>query len=156
VTLRAAVIETVQVGLVPEQSPDQPSNFQFVAGDSVRVTVVLFAYGFAHVLPQLIVGLASPVTVPDPYFVTVSGQYVVPVKVAVTDRDWFMVTVQVVDMPEQLPPDQPVNDEVGELGVAVSVTDVVFAYPTSQVVPVLPLPMLASPQLTAFEFPLES
>ena len=46
--------------------------------------------------------------------------------VAVTVRDWLMVTMQVVEVPEQLPPDQPLN-VWPEVGVAVSVTLVASA-----------------------------
>ena len=45
---------------------------------------------------------------------------------AVTERAWFIVTVHVVAVPVQLPPDQPVK-VCPEPGVAVSVTDVFAA-----------------------------
>jgi hypothetical protein len=59
------------------------------------------------------------------------------VNVAVTERDWLIVTVHVVEAPEQLPPDQPTNVSAPS-GVAVSVTDVPLPWPTEQVVPVPP------------------
>jgi hypothetical protein len=70
-------------------------------------------------VPQLIPG---PVTRPLPVTVTDSVAVVgAVVKVAVTDFEVFMTTVQVVAVPVQEPP-QPVN-VAPALGVAVSVTD---------------------------------
>ena len=69
VTLRACVIETVQV-LVPVQSPLQPLNVEPAPAVAVRVTVVRLAIVAVQVVPQLM----SPgveVTVPFPILVTV-------------------------------------------------------------------------------------
>jgi hypothetical protein len=69
VTLRACVIETVQV-LVPVQSPLQPLNVEPAPAVAVRVTVVRLAIVAVQVVPQLM----SPgveVTVPFPILVIV-------------------------------------------------------------------------------------
>ena len=69
VTLRACIIETVQV-LLPVQSPLQPLNVESAPAVAVRVTVVRLAIVAAQVVPQLI----SPgveVTAPFPIFVIV-------------------------------------------------------------------------------------
>ena len=57
--------------------------------------------------------------------------------VAVTERAWFIVTTQGLVVPEQLPPDQPVNVWPAP-GVAVIVTLVPSPYPTSQMVVEVP------------------
>jgi hypothetical protein len=62
---------TVQVGLVPEQSPLQPPNVLPESGVAVKVTLVPPAEAVAQMEPQLIPdGLL--VTVPDPDLVTLS------------------------------------------------------------------------------------
>ena len=53
VTLRASVIETVQV-LVPVQSPLQPLNVESAAGVAVRVMVVRLVIVAVQVVPQVV------------------------------------------------------------------------------------------------------
>ena len=69
VTLRASVIETVQV-LVPVQSPLQPLNVESAPGVAVRATVVRLAIVAVQVVPQLMLA-GVEVTVPFPVLVTV-------------------------------------------------------------------------------------
>ena len=68
VTLRACVIETVQV-LVPVQSPLQPLNVEAVPAVAVRVTVVRLAIVAVQVVPQLMLA-GVDVTVPFPVLLT--------------------------------------------------------------------------------------
>ena len=112
VTDLAAVICTVQVGIVPLHAPPQLENVAPAAGVAVSVTVALTAGVVLQVvepLPQLI---PVPVTVPSPKTETVSRKpappAVPPAKVAVTLFDWFISTVQVVPDPPQAPV-QPVK-----------------------------------------------
>nr|WP_040335034.1 hypothetical protein [Candidatus Magnetobacterium casensis] len=72
VTLLAADIVTVQVALVPEQSPLQPVKVEPESAAAVRVTEVSLAKPAEHVEPQLIPD-GELVTVPEPVpdFVTV-------------------------------------------------------------------------------------
>jgi hypothetical protein len=65
VTLRAAVMLTVQVALVPEHAPLQPVKVAPGAGAAVRVTEVPDEYEALQVLPQAI-PLGAEVTVPLP------------------------------------------------------------------------------------------
>ena len=69
VTLRACVIETVQV-LVPVQSPLQPLNVESAAGVAVRVMVVRLVIVAVQVVPQLMLA-GVEVTVPFPVLVIV-------------------------------------------------------------------------------------
>ena len=108
-TLRAAVMTTVHVVAFPEQAPPQPVKVWPLAGVAISVTLVPELKVALHVvapLPQL---MLVPVTLPAPATETVSGSPLVPpVKVAVTLSDWVNVTVQLVTVPEQAPP-QPVK-----------------------------------------------
>jgi hypothetical protein len=72
VTLRASVIETVQV-LVPVQSPLQPLNVESAAGVAVRVMVVRLVIVAVQVVPQLMLA-GVEVTVPFPVLVTVKTE----------------------------------------------------------------------------------
>ena len=69
VTLRACVIETVQV-LLPVQSPLQPLNVESAVGVAVRVMVVRLAIVAVQVVPQLMLA-GVEVTVPFPVLVIV-------------------------------------------------------------------------------------
>lgn len=78
VTFLAADMVTVQVGEVPEQSPDQFAKVELAAGEAVRVTLVPEVYGAEQVAPQSIPeGLE--LTVPLPFFVTDNVYGPVPV-----------------------------------------------------------------------------
>ena len=124
VTERAAVIETVQVLVVPVHAPLQPANVEPLAAAAVSVTFVLLATLAEHTVPQL---MPPPDTVPAPvpFFATLS-ENVLPelLKVAVTERAWVIDTLHVVAVPLQAPL-QPANVEP-LAAAAVSVTDVPF------------------------------
>ena len=72
VTLRACVIETVQV-LVPVQSPLQPLNVESAAGVAVRVMFVRLVIVAVQVVPQLMLA-GVEVTVPFPVLVIVKTE----------------------------------------------------------------------------------
>ncbi|KJU86272.1 hypothetical protein MBAV_001537 [Candidatus Magnetobacterium bavaricum] len=135
VTLLANDIATVQVELVPVQSPLQPVNVEPVLAVAVRVTDVSVAYMAVPVLPLHVNVPVDVVTepVPVPAFVTVS-EYDDCANVAVTFLAADIVTVQVGVDPVQSPL-QPVKVEIVS-DVAVRVTDASALYVA---VPVLPL-----------------
>lgn len=121
VTDLVAVIVTVQELLCPLQSPPQPVKFEPALAVAVRVTVAPIWKAAEQVVPQLIpAGLETtrPLPVPPAATVKVRGT----LKVAVTLRAAFIVTVHCVVCPLHAPP-HPENDEPGS-GVAVKVTDV--------------------------------
>jgi hypothetical protein len=122
VTLRAAVMLSVQVADEPEQSPDQPVKVDPAAGAAVKVTDVPSLNDVEQVEPQLMPA-GELVTVPDPEpdLTTESVRCTRP-NVAVTLRAAVMATVQVVEVPEQAPL-QPVNVDPAA-AAAVSVTEV--------------------------------
>jgi hypothetical protein len=143
-TVRAALMVTVQVP-VPEQPPPlQPVNVAVEEGTAVKVTSVPLLYDAEQVAPQLIPA-GELVTVPGPKpdrsavstNVEVGGVDVelLRAKSAFTDIAAFIVTVQ-VPVPEQPPPLQPVNVAVAE-GRAVSVTSVPLVNDAEQVAPQL-------------------
>jgi len=71
-TLRAWVIETVQVVLVPEQAPLQPEKLEPLPAAALRVTLVLSAKLPLQLLPQLTpLGLEVTVPLPVPFVLTV-------------------------------------------------------------------------------------
>src|SRR4051812_44716110 len=72
-TLFAADMVTVQVGLVPEQAPPQPPKVLPVLGDSVRVTEVPELKLAEQVPGQLI---PEPVIVPEPLTLVVRVYWV--------------------------------------------------------------------------------
>jgi hypothetical protein len=122
VTLRAAVMLTVQVVVLPVQSPDQLVNVDPAPGAAVRVTDVPLLKDAEHVEPQLIPA-GELVTEPEPVPASATDRVCCTIpNVAVTLRAAVMLTVQVVDEPEQAP-DQEVNVEPAA-GAAVRVTDV--------------------------------
>jgi hypothetical protein len=121
VTERAALIVTVHVLELPEQSPDQPLKTDPGAAVAVSVTTAPWTKLALHVAPQLMpAGDESTVPEPEPDFVTVSVR--AGLKAASTLLAELIVTVQVVDEPEQSPV-QPVKIEPAEV-VAVRVTTV--------------------------------
>jgi hypothetical protein len=133
VAARAAAIESVQVAAVPLQAPLQPAKSALVAGEAVKVTIVLLVNEVEHVAPQLMPA-GELVTVPlaVPALVTVrenDGNE----NVAVTDRAALIATVHVDAVPVQLPV-QPPKIEPAD-GVAVNVTVVVLVYDAEHVVP---------------------
>ncbi len=71
-TLRALSSLTVHVSLVPEQAPDQPTNFDVLAGLAVSVTERPESNDAEQVVPQLIPD-GDDVTEPwpSPFLVTV-------------------------------------------------------------------------------------
>jgi hypothetical protein len=135
VTLRAALIVTVQVLAVPEQPPPlQPEKVEPAAGAAVRVTAVPDVKEVEQVAPQAMpAGLLVTVPLPAPALVSVrvnDGS----AKVAVTEVAPLIVTVQVVAVPEQPPPFQPEKVEP-DAGAAVKVTAVPLVKEVEQVVP---------------------
>ena len=109
-TDRAAVIDTVQVLLVPEQDPLQPAKDEPLAAAAVSVTEVPEPKLAEQVEPQLIpAGLLETVPLPVPVLLTVSTLPAPDVaKVAVTVLAALIATTQVKEVPEQAP-DQPVK-----------------------------------------------
>ena len=80
-------------------------------------------YVALHVAPQLMPPTFEvTVPVPVPLVPTSSGYDAVPLKEAVTERAWSMVTTHVAALPEQAP-DQ-LRKLCPDAGVAVSVTTV--------------------------------
>ena len=116
---------TVQIP-VPEQDPDQPLNNDEASGVGVSVTAVPGANHAEQVDPQSIpAGLEVTVPPPVPLLETLS----LLLKVAPTVLAAFIVTVQVLPVPEQAPL-QP--RKVPE-ALAVSVTTVPSPYTAEQV-----------------------
>jgi hypothetical protein len=132
VTLRAAVIEVVQVP-EPVHAPLQPANVEPLAAAAVSVTDVPLAKLAVHVVPQLMpVGDDVTVPVPVPAFVTASEKVDAPLNVAVTAR---AAVIDVVQAPVPVhAPLQPANVEP-LAATAVSVTDVPLAKFALQVAP---------------------
>jgi hypothetical protein len=125
VAARAAVIDNVHVVAVPEHEPAHPVNTDPAAGVAVRVTEVPCA--MLAVQGVELVQLMSPtldVTVPAPVpepSTLADRVHALGENPAVTDLAAFIVTVQVVAVPEHEPL-HPVNTDPAA-GVAVSVTD---------------------------------
>ena len=98
VTFRAALIDTVQVGAVPEQAPLHPLKAWPVAGAAVIVTLVPWLNTSEQSLPQLMPAGAE-LTAPDPVTDTVSAS---PNR-APTVRAPPIVTAHAVELPVQEP-----------------------------------------------------
>jgi len=124
----------VQVPVPVQPPPLQPENVEPAAGVAVKVTAVPLANGAEQVVPQE-TPVGALVTVPDPVpaLLTVSVN-VCSAKVAVTVCAALIVTVQVLPVPVQTPPLQPVNVEPAA-GVAVNVTAVPLANGAEHEVP---------------------
>src|SRR5262245_240721 len=136
VTLRAALIVTVQVVAVLVQPPLQPENVEPAACAAVRVTAVPDESDIEHVVPQLMpAGELVIVPLPVPALLTVSANEDGSANVAVTVRAALIGTVQVLAVPAQAPL-QPVNVEPAA-GAAVRVTAVPDESDIEHVVPQL-------------------
>jgi hypothetical protein len=136
VTDVAALTVTMQVP-VPVHAPDHPANVDPELAVAANVTEVPVAKLAVHVVPQLMpAGLLVTVPVPDPAFVTVSGNCVgaAVLNVAVTVVAAVGVTVH-VPVPVQ-PPVHPANVEPAA-GIAVNVTEVPLVKLAVHVVPQL-------------------
>jgi len=121
VTDLVALIVSVQGLLCPLQSPPQPLKIEPVPAVAVSVTAVPVTKVAEQAVPQVIpAGLetTTPLPVPPAETVKVTGT----LKLAVTVRAPFIVTVHWLVCPLQAPP-HPVNTEPAS-GVAVRVTDV--------------------------------
>ena len=135
VTACAALIVTAQVPVPEHPLPLHPAKLEPVLAVAVSVTTVLEAKLAVQVEPQLIpTGLLVTVPLPVPALLTVSA-WVVPVKVAVTDRAALIVTTQ-VPVPEHPLPLHPAKLEPAS-GAAVSVATVLEAKLAVQVEPQL-------------------
>jgi hypothetical protein len=138
---------TAQDVAVPVQAPPQPPNDAPVAGVSVSVAVVPCASVAVQTVapfPQLI---PFPLIRPGPVADTVSANVLdPPEKEAVTAFAALKVTEQVVAVPVQVPPPQPVKVAPAE-GAAVSVTIEFAAWPALEQV-VAPAPQLIPPPVT--------
>lgn len=133
VTARAALIVTLQLP-VPVQLPLQPEKVELVAGTAVRVTTVLLVNDDAHAVPHEIpVGALVTVPLPVPALVTVSTKDG-KANVALTLWAALIVTVQVLVVPVQPPPLQPVKSEPAA-GAAVKVTMVPLVNEAAHAVP---------------------
>src|SRR5689334_18787849 len=90
VTLRAALMVTVQVVAVPVQEPLEPVKLEVGDGAAVRVTLVPVAKLAEQVVPQL-TPAGALVTVPVPVPARVTVRVRTAVKVAVAAWAWLMV-----------------------------------------------------------------
>jgi hypothetical protein len=135
VTVLGAFRVRVQVVPVPAQSPLHPAKEEPVAGAAVKVMVVPSLKSGAQIEPQLTPDgelVTSPVPVP---VLIIVKRRLSSVNVAVTDLSVFMVTAQVVAVPEHPPlPLQPANVEPAT-GLAVKVTMVPLSKLAVHVVP---------------------
>src|SRR4051794_37491328 len=102
---------------VAVESPPPPPKADPVLGGGVKVTLSVVRNALEQVGSQLIpLGELVTVPLPFPFFDTVSVLVGRALNVAVTDRAWSMVTVQVpVELVQA--PLQPANSEVAS-GVA--------------------------------------
>lgn len=106
VAVRAVLIVTVHVAVVPEQLPDQPVNLDPAEAAAVRVTFVLELKYAVQSTPQLIPPMFE-VTVPEPVPERAAVSRYCAVKVAVTERAAVIArTHEPVPVHE---PDQPEN-----------------------------------------------
>lgn len=117
-TVRACVMETVQVPVPVQPSPYHPAKADPNDGVAARVTFVLMLNGNLQVGPQLMpVGLLVTRPAPDPASSTLSSK-ARSSKFAVTLLDRLRETMQ-VSMPAQSPL-QPAKREL-EFGIAATV-----------------------------------
>ena len=111
VTLKAPFTVTVQVVPATEHGPAQPVNVDPPdAGVAVSVTTWLTANDAVQLAVQLLIPAGLLLTLPDPApaLVTVRELVGAVSNVAVTARDWVMVTVQ-SPVPLHPSPLQPVK-----------------------------------------------
>jgi len=135
VAARAAVIETVQVTVVPVHAPLQPAKSELPAAEAVKVTMVPLVNEVEQVAPQSMpAGELVTVPLPVPALVTVSANDGSE-NVAVTDRAALIATVQVDAVPVQLPVQPPKIEPPDD--AAVSVTEVPLVYEAEHVEPQL-------------------
>ncbi len=124
---------TIHVLAVPEHAPLQPVKEDPAAGAAVKVTAVPVVNAVEQAVPQeMPAGALVTVPLPAPDLVTVSAKDDC-MKVAVTFWAVLIVTVQVLVVPVQ-PPPQPVKVEPAA-GVAVNVTAVPLVNDAEQVAP---------------------
>ena len=134
VTVVSAVMGRTQLPLPEQPPPDQPVNVEPPAGDAVNVTTVALENVSVQVTPQAIPeGALVTVPAPVPALTTVKVRSGMRVKVAVTVVSAVMGRTQ-LPLPEQPPPDQPVNVEP-PAGDAVNVTTVALENVSVQVTP---------------------
>jgi hypothetical protein len=125
VTLRAAVIDVVQVPVPVHTPPLQPANVEPLAAAAVSVTDVPLAKLALQVVPQFTpAGDEVTVPAPVPALVTLSANVEAALKVAVTARAAVIDTVQ-APVPVHAPL-QPANAEP-LAAVTLSVTEVPLA-----------------------------
>ena len=119
VTDVAAATVTTQVP-VPEQPPPlQPEKSEVASPTALNVTTVPIAYGALQVDPQEIpAGVELTVPLPVPTFNTATPT-TCATNAAVTDRAWFIVTMQVPE-PEHAPPHEPNIAPAPGLGTSVT------------------------------------
>ena len=144
VTVVAAVIVTVQVGLVPVQPPVQPVKTKPSLGDAVRVTDELSAWLLTQVLGQL---MAPPETWPLPATLTEScAVSVESIHVALTLLSPDISVVHELLVPEHAPP-QPLKTAPGS-GVSTTVSTEPSGTLQEQVEPALPQSIWLLPPVT--------
>jgi hypothetical protein len=135
----SAPIVMVQVVLLPEHAPDQPTKYELEgpSGVAVSVTTAPWSNWAEHVAPQLIpAGLDATVPLPVPVFATVNVRGI-RVNVAVVETlPAGIVMVHVVLVPVHAP-DHPAKNELTESGLAVSVTCEVWPNCAEHVLPQL-------------------
>jgi hypothetical protein len=135
VVARAAVIETVQVFVVPVHAPLQPAKSELPVAAAVKVTMAPLVSDVEQTVPQSMpAGELVTVPLPVPALVTVNANDGSE-NVAVTDRAALIATVHVDVVPVQLPV-QPPKMEPPD-GAAVNVTVVPLVYEAEHVVPQL-------------------
>ena len=136
--MRSAVMVTLQLAPLVLSQPLQLPNVEPAAAEAVRTTALPESSDALQVAPQLITPPA-PVTVPDPLpsFCTLSV-YTIGLKVAVTMRSVFTVTLQVAPLVLSQPT-QPANVEPTSAN-AVSVAGVPKSSDALQVAPQLIAP----------------
>ena len=135
VTLRAALIDTVQVAPDTVVHPAHPPNSEPAAGAAVNVTVVPLSYDSEQSVPQLMpAGADVTKPAPAPALPTARTNRCT-VNVAVTDRAAFIATVQTSPETASHPVHPAKVDEPAT--AAVSLTEVPVGYGSEQSAPQL-------------------
>src|SRR5579862_6566537 len=153
-TLRARVIESVHVLVLPLQASPQPVKVAPDEGIAVSTTIVPEATSFEHCVAPSPQSMPPPDTAPLPVTETTSenvepvggGGPWPPENDAVTDFAPSIVTTHVVVVPAQAPP-QPLKP-APEPGVAVSVTCVFAASSAEHVDPPAEVQLMPPPLTT--------